>query len=61
MRSLELFSGAGSIGEAFREQGWEVVSLDIKPRSGADIIADILSWDYTISEKGHFDAARSSP
>jgi len=46
MRLLELFSGTGSVGEVFRAEGWEVISLDINPKSGATIIADILTWDY---------------
>ena len=61
MRLLELFSGTGSIGKAFKEEGWEVISLDINRKSGADIIADILTWDYKTFQKGHFDAIWSSP
>ena len=45
MRLLKLLSGTGSVGEVFRERGWEVISLDINPKSNATIIADILTWD----------------
>ena len=61
MRLLELFAGTGSIGKAFKKQGWDVVSLDLNPKAGATITADILTWDFTVFEKGHFDAIWSSP
>ena len=44
MRLLELFSGTGSVGNVFREHGWDVVSLDRD--MPADISTDILDWDY---------------
>ena len=61
MRLLELFSGTGSIGKAFEEEGWEVISLDIDPKSGACIIANFMDWEYSMYPKGYFDAIWASP
>ena len=44
MKVLELFSGTGSVGNACREFGFEVISLDRDME--ADIKADIMDWDY---------------
>lgn len=61
MRILELFSGTGSVGKVFKQYGWDVLSLDIDTRSGADIVTDILDWDYKKYEPGHFDFVWASP
>ena len=58
---LELFSGSGSIGKAFRSKGWDVVSLDMDPKTDADIHEDILTWDYKSFPVGEFDAIWDSP
>ena len=60
MRLLELFSGTGSVGEVFRERGWEVISLDRD--LPADICCDIMDWDYRAAyPAGHFDFIWASP
>ena len=61
MRLLELFSGTGSIGNVFKEHGWEVISLD--KDMPADIQMDILNWDYRNSpyQPKYFDVIWSSP
>ena len=48
---LELFSGSGSVGKAFRAHGWDVISLDSDPKAfEATIAKDIL--EFEVSELG---------
>lgn len=42
MKVLELFSGTGSIGKAFRKQGHEVFSIDVNPNHNPSLCKDIL-------------------
>ena len=61
-RALELFCGSGSVGRVLKAWGYEVVSLDIDPRRGADICVDILKWNYRAAfPSGHFDLVAASP
>ena len=61
MRLLELFSGTGSVGQAFRATGWEVFSVDLDPKSPADLHQDVLEFDFCAFPAGHFDAVWASP
>ena len=47
MKVLELFSGTGSVGEPFKRNGHEVISVDIDGGFDADIVCNILIFDYT--------------
>ena len=44
---LELFSGTGSVGRAFRARGWEVFSVDIDASAKPTLVANVLDlqWD----------------
>ena len=59
VRVLELFSGTGSVGKVCKQLDWEVVSLDIDER--ADVVCDILKWDYKTYDKDYFDVIWASP
>ena len=61
MRALDLFAGTHSFSKAAQELGYEVISLDIDPKSGATITADILEFDYKICPPAHFDFIWASP
>lgn len=45
MNVLDLFAGLGGFSEAFRARGHDVTTLDIDPRFGCDVTADVLTWN----------------
>ena len=60
MKLLALFAGTGSVGNVFKDKGWEVVSLDRD--MDADIKTDIMDWDYKAAyEPSYFDVVWSGP
>ena len=61
-KALFLCSGTGSVGEPFRESGWEVTDVDWSPKHKPDIETDITTWDYKAAfEPGHFQVIWASP
>ena len=61
-RALFLCSGTGSVGRPFRAAGWDVVDVDRDGRFGAEVVVDILAWDYRAAfPPGHFGVVWASP
>lgn len=58
---LDLFCGTKSISSVAKELGYISVSLDIDPKYNADIIEDILTWDYKKYPPGYFNIIFASP
>ena len=46
-RLLVVCSGTGGVGGVFNMHGWEVVSLDIDPKTQPTIVCDICAFEYT--------------
>lgn len=61
MRLLELFCGTKSVSKAIGHRYTEVVSLDVDRRADPTILADILTWDYTVFPPNHFHTIWASP
>ena len=61
MKLLEMFSGTHSVGKAFKERGYDVISVDISDKFEPTVVADVLQWDYTVYPPGHFDVIWNSP
>lgn len=47
--------------EVLEEEGWNVTTLDADPRWSADIVEDILDWDYRQVPSNRFDLITASP
>ena len=58
-RLLELFSGTGRLGACFTSHGFEVVSIDCLAACNPTLVADILTFDYTMLG-GTFDVVWAS-
>ena len=59
---LELFSGTGSMGRAFRARGWQVTSVDIDAAAFPTICCDILELEaQDVLENGNVDLIWASP
>ena len=56
---LELFSGTGSVGRAFRAKGWEVTSVDCDRAADATIQQDVRDLD--VNNLGKIDVIWASP
>ena len=42
-RMLDLFSGTGSVGQVYKDRGWELITLHMDPKHGAGIREDVLT------------------
>ena len=60
-RALDLFTGTGSVKQVLEEEGWSVTTLDADPQWSADIVEDILEWDYRQVSPHRFDLITASP
>lgn len=46
MLMIDLFAGLGGASQAFRDRGWEVVTVDNDPRFNCTHTADITTWTW---------------
>ena len=53
-RLLDLFSGTGSVGTVFAENGYEVTSLDIERKFNPTLCGNVLEWNYQEYPRGYF-------
>jgi hypothetical protein len=61
MRLLELFCGTKSVSKAVGNRFSEIISLDIDRKADPTIVADILTWDYTVYPPEYFHSIWASP
>jgi hypothetical protein len=60
-RLLELYSGTGSMGKAFKQLGWDVVSVDLRADFKPDICCNVLDFDVGMLGGKPVDVVWASP
>ena len=58
--ALDLFSGTGSVGDRLKELGYNVISLDIDPKTNPTFPVDIMDWEYKEYPPGYFKVIAAS-
>lgn len=61
LRMLDLFSGTGSVGRKFIEQGYDVMSVDFRRSEHPSVCVDVLKWKYREFPPGYFDVIAAGP
>lgn len=61
MLALELFAGTKSFGKVAERYNYEVISLDNDAQHNTTICENILTWNYKIYPKFHFNIIWASP
>ena len=59
-KALDLFSGTGSVSKRLEYLGYEVISLDLDPKTDPTILSDLLEWKYTDYPSGFFKIIAAS-
>ena len=59
-RAQDFFSGTGSVANRLRELGYEVITLDIDPRTNPTICCSVGEWDYSEYPPGFFKIIAAS-
>jgi hypothetical protein len=61
-RMLDLFSGTCSTAAAFKNRGYEVITVDFDSKLSPDILTNVLEWDYIQPfPPGYFETIAASP
>jgi len=47
MFMIDLGAGLKGASQAMRDRGWDVLTLDVEPSFGCDVVADVRTWHYT--------------
>jgi hypothetical protein len=61
VRVLDLCAGIGGWSRPARERGHDVTTLDVDPRFGTDVVADVITWEPPPGLAGSVDLLMASP